>query len=74
MDVTWTRLDRKDVSCASASHGEHVPAAWRMDAGDVGSFYCGMCRLMIARDARIRETDRVTSETLAALPPFPEGD
>lgn len=43
MPAEWTRLPREQVEyCASQSCGHHR-ATWRMDAGDVGSYFCGLC-------------------------------
>lgn len=53
MIATWTRManDHRET-CASASHERPVIAEWRMDAGDIGSYYCETCRYMITRGPR----------------------
>lgn len=54
MPAEWTRLESDHREwCASDSHGERrAVATWRMEAGDVGSFYCETCRYMISRGPR----------------------
>lgn len=48
MAATWARLSEgQQEECASASCG-HAQAAWRMDAGGTGSYYCETCRSKIA--------------------------
>lgn len=43
----WTRLHAdQSEQCASVSCG-HAVAAWRMDAGSVGSYFCEPCRVKI---------------------------
>lgn len=53
MAANWTRLEygHHEV-CASASHEHDMHAAWRMNAGGAGSYYCDHCRLVIDRGAR----------------------
>lgn len=76
MAATWTKLERQDVSCASASHGEHVTATWRMDAGEVGSYFCDDCRKKIADAlkpepaAAIVITERDGKQYAGPLPKF----
>lgn len=45
--LLWTRLPFSGrPECASVSCG-HSPAAWRMEAGGVGSYFCEPCRIKI---------------------------
>ena len=49
MTSTWERLESDHRPyCASASHGEaRAVATWRMEAGEVGGYFCADCKQMI---------------------------
>lgn len=47
----WSKLPDEQVETCASESCEHALATWRMDAGEVGSFYCDDCRRSIVSNA-----------------------